>query len=246
MLERLSDASRAAVDLAAKEATRLGHHHLGTEHLLVGLLLEGRSRAARALEAAGATVDGARDKVVEALGGRAGPAAEGERVLTPRAQRALERANRFSLQARLAHVEPEQVLLGVLDVEGTASQVLRGLGVDVVALSQALAPDAANATGPRVAGPGAGDASGSPAVRPPLRDVDEPVAGRGPQAGGDEAPAPRCPVCGAGLEGRLGWKKVAASGTGGASRDFVVAYCSACGSALGAAPPAPPAPRARR
>lgn len=243
MLERLSDASRAAVDLAAKEATRLGHHHLGTEHLLVGLLLEGRSRAALALKAAGVTVDGARDKVVEALGGRSAAVAEGERVLTPRAQRALERANRFSLQARLAHVEPEQVLLGVLDVEGTASQVLRGLGVDVVALSQALAPDA---TGPHVAGPGAGDASGSPAVRPPLPDVDEPAARSGPQAGGEEAPAPHCPVCGAGLEGGLGWKKLAAGGTGGASRDFVVAYCSACGSALGAAPPAPPAPRARR
>ena len=243
MLERLSDASRAAVDLAAKEATRLGHDHLGTEHLLVGLLLEGRSRAARALKAAGATVDGARDKVVEALGGRAAAVAEGERVLTPRAQRALERANRFSLQARLAQVEPEQVLLGVLDVEGTASQVLRGLGVDVVALSQALVPDP---TGSHVAGSGAGDASGRSAVRPPLPDVDEPAARSGAQSAGEEAPAPRCPACGAGLEGGLGWKKLAASGTGGAARDFVVAYCAACGSALGAAPPAPPAPRAKR
>ena len=182
MLERLSEASRAVVDLAGKEATRLGNQHLGTEHLLVGLVLQGDSRAAQALEAAGATIYAVRDKVAEAVARRSSGAGDGELTLTPRAQRALERASRFSLQARLSHVEPEQVLLGVLDVEGTAAQVLRGLGIDVSALAEAVAP------------PGQPQATAAvvpvaPAAAPPEPETD--------------AVPPRCASCGAGLEATL-------------------------------------------
>ena len=38
-----------ASGLARMEARRLGHHHLGPEHLLIGLLQEGDNLAARVL-----------------------------------------------------------------------------------------------------------------------------------------------------------------------------------------------------
>ncbi len=218
ILERLSDASRAVVDLAGKEATRLGNQHLGTEHLLVGLVLQGDSRAAQALEAAGATIYAVRDKVAEAVARRATGSGDGELTLTPRAQRALERATRFSLQARLSHVEPEQVLLGVLDVEGTAAQVLRGLGVDVSALAGAVAPPGQ----PQV-----------PAAVAPVAPTDT-----APEADTEVAP-PRCATCGAGLEAALRWRGLAVAGETGESRDLVVAYCTSCGSAVGVVPSAP-------
>ncbi|MBW3650782.1 MAG: hypothetical protein KY458_09475 [Actinobacteria bacterium] len=205
------------MDLAGQEAVRLGDHRLGTEHLLVGLVLERESRAASALEAAGATIYAVRDKVAEAVGRNRPEAAAGEVTLTPRAQRALERAIRFSVQARLPDVEPEQVLLGVLDVEGIASQVLRGLGVDVAALARAMASPAP-AEVPEVA-PGAPDA---------------------PASAGTEPPPPRCANCGAGLGPALRWHTMAVAGEAGVSRDFVVAYCSACGAAIGATPSARP------
>ena len=48
-----------------------------------------------------------------------------------RAARALGRSVRFSHAARASSVGTEHVLLGVLDVEGTAGQVLLWLGADV-------------------------------------------------------------------------------------------------------------------
>src|ERR1700719_1801294 len=68
VLERLSERTGRVLDRARAEAGRLGHHHIGTEHLLLGLLAEPDSGAARTLVAAGATLDGARGKVAEAVG----------------------------------------------------------------------------------------------------------------------------------------------------------------------------------
>jgi ATP-dependent Clp protease ATP-binding subunit ClpC len=42
MFERFTDQSHRAVVLAQEEARRLSHDHVGTEHLLAGLLREER------------------------------------------------------------------------------------------------------------------------------------------------------------------------------------------------------------
>jgi ATP-dependent Clp protease ATP-binding subunit ClpC len=208
MFDRLSDGARRAVAAAEQEARRFGHPHIGTEHLVLGLLVEGESLAARALEAAGATLAGARDKVVEAVGEDRSDARGRELALTPRAKRALERASRFSLQRRDPDIGTEHVLLGVLDVEGRAGQVLRGLGVDVVSLRDAVDVSAEGDT--------------------PVTTVD-PAA---PQ----RSSSPRCQACGTPLAAGLAFRVVPAAGEAGESRDFTVVYCSACGSAIGAAP----------
>ncbi|MDR3033393.1 MAG: hypothetical protein LBV78_09850, partial [Kitasatospora sp.] len=43
--------------LAAGEAVRLRHHHIGTEHLLLGVLAEGGDEAALALGRLGVTLE---------------------------------------------------------------------------------------------------------------------------------------------------------------------------------------------
>ena len=60
VLELFSDAARRLVVLAEEEARRLGHGHIGTEHLLLGIMADEESEAARALVAAGATLDASR------------------------------------------------------------------------------------------------------------------------------------------------------------------------------------------
>jgi hypothetical protein len=45
------------------EARRLGHHYLGVEHLLLGLLLEGDNLAARVLVAHGLDLETVRAEV---------------------------------------------------------------------------------------------------------------------------------------------------------------------------------------
>jgi ATP-dependent Clp protease ATP-binding subunit ClpA len=123
--------ARRTLELAVHEAVELGHDRIGTEHLLLGLLAKAGNRAARALADAGVTVAAARHEVVEAPGPKARPTRRtGGRARSPRASRALNRAVRFSHAGRSELVTSEHVLLGVLDVEGTAGQVLRRLGVD--------------------------------------------------------------------------------------------------------------------
>ena len=126
------------VILGQDEAQRLGHRHVGTEHLLLGILADGDSVAAEALVASGATLAGARQKVIEAVPAATGGASDGELPFTDRAKRVLDRAARLSLRHQEDHVRTEHVLLSLLDVEGTAGQVLRGLGVDLARLRGTL------------------------------------------------------------------------------------------------------------
>jgi ATP-dependent Clp protease ATP-binding subunit ClpA len=50
---RFTEQAHQVLDLARAEAERAGHHYLGPEHVLLGLLAEGHSRAAQLLRTAG-------------------------------------------------------------------------------------------------------------------------------------------------------------------------------------------------
>ena len=53
MFERFTERARQAVVLAQEDARSLRHSHVGTEHLLLGLLREEEGLAARVLETPG-------------------------------------------------------------------------------------------------------------------------------------------------------------------------------------------------
>jgi ATP-dependent Clp protease ATP-binding subunit ClpC len=208
VLDRYSAEARKAVALANDESRRLGHPYVGTEHLLLGLLAEGDNAAARALQRAGASLALCREKVTEALASRSGGASEvpPERLeLTDRASRALDRAGRLSARLKSDEIETSHVLLSVLDVEGTAGQVLRGLSVDLAAIREGLSEDE----------PGSRTVTTEPELAPvSSAGVREPV----------------CATCGSSLAASLG-HAVVASGEG---VGFDVAYCTMCGAAFGA------------
>ena len=128
--------ARKALTAAEREARSMGHDRVGTEHVLLGLLGEKGAASAVALRSAGATLAAARRKVTEAVG----PATreDVEPAPTARAGRALGRAARFARDQQAEAVGSAHLLLGVLDVEGTAGQVLRGLGVDIEQLRASL------------------------------------------------------------------------------------------------------------
>jgi len=60
MGDRFSGPVGRVIDLAREEAERFGHCYVGPEHLLLGLLREGRSQAARILQAHGVDLAAAR------------------------------------------------------------------------------------------------------------------------------------------------------------------------------------------
>jgi ATP-dependent Clp protease ATP-binding subunit ClpC len=217
VFERYSDSAQSVIAVAGEEARQLGHHHIGTEHLLLGLLSDQRNPTARALPP-GTTVQVVRRKVSEAVGTN-GVTTGDDLSFTPRAKRALDRAARFSLQRQDDEVGTVHVLLGVLDVEGQAGQVLRGLGVDVGRLQEA-----ARRTADRP--PPASRQNASPA------NVQQQAFDTSPNS----APAPCCSQCSAPLDTALASRTLTARGEGGATRHFVVAYCAGCGAAFAATP----------
>ncbi|HEV3497399.1 MAG TPA: Clp protease N-terminal domain-containing protein, partial [Actinomycetes bacterium] len=57
---RFTELAHRVLDLAREEAERVGDRYLGPEHVLLGVLAEGHSRAARVLRAAGVELTAAR------------------------------------------------------------------------------------------------------------------------------------------------------------------------------------------
>ncbi len=63
----LTPRAKRVIELSVEESRRLNHNYIGTEHLLLGLLLEGEGIAAGVLEALGVSLEKVGGKVMEAL-----------------------------------------------------------------------------------------------------------------------------------------------------------------------------------
>jgi ATP-dependent Clp protease ATP-binding subunit ClpA len=124
VFERFTDRARRSVVLAQEEARGLNHDYIGTEHLLLGLLLEEEGIAAKALVSAGLTTDGVRSAIATRVG-RGTEAPKGHMPFTPRAKKVLEFALREALKLSHDYIGTEHVLLGLLtEGEGVAAQIV--------------------------------------------------------------------------------------------------------------------------
>lgn len=65
---RFSPRAKKVLGLALREAIRLGHDYIGSEHLLLGLIREGNGLAARIITDAGVSLDDLRRATLAALG----------------------------------------------------------------------------------------------------------------------------------------------------------------------------------
>jgi ATP-dependent Clp protease ATP-binding subunit ClpA len=102
--------AKRVLDMSLREALALGHHTIGTEHILLGLIREGESPAARVLASLGAELGLVRQQVLELLqdtpdeepdsAPRSVPADAGERGLLSEAIARFE-----SIDSRLSAVE---------------------------------------------------------------------------------------------------------------------------------------------
>jgi ATP-dependent Clp protease ATP-binding subunit ClpA len=131
MFERFTNQSRRVVVLAQEEARMLNHNYIGTEHLLLGLLHEGRGSAARALEAMDVTLQAARDQVIEIIG-RGQAQQTGHIPFTPRAKKSLELSLREALQLGDGYIGTGHLLLGLIHQgDNAAVKILDSLGADL-------------------------------------------------------------------------------------------------------------------
>jgi ATP-dependent Clp protease ATP-binding subunit ClpA len=127
---RFTKSARHVVVRAQEEARTAGHDHVGTEHLLLGLLYEPDAPAARAIEAQGVSLDLVRTSVTAVLGPPAEEEVSGHIPFTPRAKKVRELTVREALRLGHGHIGTEHILLGLLEEEeGPAARVLAELGV---------------------------------------------------------------------------------------------------------------------
>jgi ATP-dependent Clp protease ATP-binding subunit ClpA len=154
MPKRLSvDARKLVMTSATEEARRRGDRRLGTDHLLLGLLHDADSPAAKALGVSLADARAAVDRLdaaalaavgvqAETLG--AGPSAPfGRRLppLTSGAREVFKRALDEARPARTGRIDTAHFLLALLSLRrpDPAAELLDALGVDRAAVRQRLA-----------------------------------------------------------------------------------------------------------
>jgi ATP-dependent Clp protease ATP-binding subunit ClpC len=124
VFERFDHDARRAVAAASEAARGLGHDHIGTEHLLLGVLQTHDGAGERALRTMGISLERVRNHVVRIVGtGDASPA--GAFAFTPPARRALELAGKAADARGSSEVGSGHLLLGLIgDSEGFGARIL--------------------------------------------------------------------------------------------------------------------------
>lgn len=129
MFERFTERARQVVVKAQEEARELGHDHVGSEHLLLGLVRDEECVGARALMSLGITLERTREEVLRHVARGQGPPSSGQIPFTPLAKQVLERALEEAIQLGHNYLGTEHLLIALASVdEGVAATVLRDLG----------------------------------------------------------------------------------------------------------------------
>ena len=130
MFERFTDRARKVMALANQEAQRFNHEHIGTEHILLGLVKEGSGVGANVLKNMDVDLRKVRLEVEKIV--KSGPdmVTMGKLPQTPRAKKVIEYAIEEARSLNHNYVGTEHLLLGLLrEQDGVAAQVLMNLGL---------------------------------------------------------------------------------------------------------------------
>lgn len=132
MFDKFTNRAKQVIKLAKKEAQRLNHNYLGTEHILLGLLKLGQGVAVNVLRTLNLDFDTVRQEVERLVG--FGPEIQvyGDPALTGRVKKVFEFSNEEAANLNHNYVGTEHLLLGLLrQTDGVAAQVLENLGVNL-------------------------------------------------------------------------------------------------------------------
>ena len=131
MWQRFTERARKVVFYAQEEAQRFGEGYVSTEHLLLGLVRESDSVAARVLDRLGVSLSRIRAEVERQLPrGDARPSQD--MTLTPRAKRVIDLAYDEARNLNNNYIGTEHLLLGLIrEGDGLAGRVLSKLGVEL-------------------------------------------------------------------------------------------------------------------
>ncbi|MDF2440957.1 MAG: ATP-dependent Clp protease ATP-binding subunit ClpC, partial [Abditibacteriota bacterium] len=209
MWQRFTERARRVILLGQEEAGKMNSAHVGTEHLLLGLVRENEGVAAQVLQKMGVSLNKVRQEIEAEVEPGSDPTPP-EPKLTPKAKRVLELAADEARRMRHNYIGTEHLLLALLrEKDGLAAKVLRKLGLDLdrarTRVLEYLGPESpsASAGGDKALPGGSGEREGrgergdksrtgrsqTPALDQFGRDINQlaienkldPVIGRGPQ-----------------------------------------------------------------
>ena len=144
-----SESANRILQLASEESTRLGHDHVRTEHLLLGLI-KSEGLATKVLQSLGVDLVNLFSDI-ESLIGR-GEGSPKKLTLSPRAKKALELAYQAARELGFNYVGEEHILLGIIrEGESIAAQALQKRKVNFDKVAREIVSEAEKAIGP--AGP---------------------------------------------------------------------------------------------
>jgi ATP-dependent Clp protease ATP-binding subunit ClpA len=124
--------AKQVLALARREADRMNHNFVGTEHLLLGLIKLGQGVGVTVLRQLGLDLETARKEVEKQVG--KGPDHEmiGNNPYTPRVKKVLALAVREAKNLNHTYIGTEHILLGLLrEGDGVAARVLKNLEVNI-------------------------------------------------------------------------------------------------------------------
>ncbi|MDE2127271.1 MAG: ATP-dependent Clp protease ATP-binding subunit [Armatimonadetes bacterium] len=131
MWQRFTERARRVVFFAQEEAGRLGENYVSTEHLLLGLVRENDSVAARILDRMGVSLGRIRSEIERQVTRGEGRLGQ-EMQLTPRAKRVIDLAYDEARQLNNNYIGTEHLLLGLIrEGDGLAGRVLAKLSVEL-------------------------------------------------------------------------------------------------------------------
>ena len=130
MFGRFTERAQKVVAFAQQMAQQLGHNYVGTEHLLLGIINEKESIAAKALKNLGIEMEKVQQMIVKSIGMGNQPA----ELLgyTPRTKKVFELSIGEARNLNHNYVGTEHLLLGIIRAgDGVATKILAELGVNL-------------------------------------------------------------------------------------------------------------------
>ena len=132
MSNNFTPRAQQALALAKKEAEKLNHNYIGTEHLLIGLINLGQGLAIKVLQEIGVGVEDVYEAIEDGIEpGSSDKSLDGKIPMTPRVKKVLVLAEKESKKLGHTYVGTEHILLGLIkEGDGIAALTLKKFGAD--------------------------------------------------------------------------------------------------------------------
>ncbi len=125
---------------AREESARLGHHFIGTKHLLLGIFRVGDNKAVEIMNGLGLDLETLKQSVKDFVSSPRGLRDWGNVPVTPRARQILGAAAAEAGQMNSPTTGAEHLLLALIkDQKSAAAQILAPFGVHYQAVRDAIA-----------------------------------------------------------------------------------------------------------